>query len=257
MCKECFLEHGRCCESCACCWKWRARAIWFPIFTIVFLILFILFYFPGYKNHNYFNENSVETNCTIINHIVRPSGKAYVETCDCKQTCNGGSCTETCGKCTHAYYEGVITVRYLETYTGDVIVIPWADKYKDANFIWRDLRADYAINSTTLCYYDKDDPKKFKLLKDPVIGWLITAFIFVGLIGVLWIIWSTLDTVRGCRKLHAYCRSEKTRKNHIKRQKDIEMPEMNEKDASVAENKSAEIVKSETVISDVSEVTVQ
>ena len=77
-----------CCSCLGCCWKWKARVIWFPVITVGLLILFILLYFPGYKDHNKFNENAVETECTILDHIVRGSGYSYAETCDCKQICN-------------------------------------------------------------------------------------------------------------------------------------------------------------------------
>ena len=119
------------------------------------------------------------------------------------------------------------------------------------------MRSTYQINSTISCYYQSDDPTNLKLHLDDVSAWFYCSFIPVILIGLLLSTWATLDLVRCGRRTHAYCRSEKTRKNHIKRQKEKDVETTTEKEVNVEENKSAEIVKSETIVSEVTEVTVQ
>jgi len=93
---------------------------------------------------------------------------------------------------------------------------------------------------------------------DDVSAFWISSFFFVALVLLIVVTWAMLDIVRGCRKLSRYCLSVRTQRIHKKRekQKDIEMA-IKKKEEYVGDNKSAEVVKSEHVASEVSEVTVQ
>ena len=243
----------------ACCTNWRARFYWVTPLVIILSIIAILLYFPGYKARNVWNENAVETSCYILDHLVQSTGNSYVAyDCDCHTVYRASGPTTECSACQHYYYRGSVRVEYYDNYILDVVVIEASKEYGDnVNKISGKLNNDYPINTTIPCYYQKDDPKNFRLQLDDVRGWLIASYFFVAVIILLLSVWAILDIVRGCRKLHRYCRSERTRKIHNKRQKNIEMGPVDKKDANIEENKSAEIVKSETVASEVTEVTVQ
>ncbi len=267
-CKTCYLGGGRystgccckrcagcCCKCCAVCWKWQARLIWFSVFIISLLGMFLFLYFLGYDARKKYNENSIKTNCTIVNQVVRPTTyHSYSDKCKCQKTCVGGTCTEECKTCDYAYHEGVITVKYLEILTSDFIVVEWNTKYKDANLIWAKLREDYPMNSIIPCYYQKDKTSEVTLALYPLIGWLASSLFFVAVIGIVIVIWAILDGWRGCCKLLGCCEGMIHRKNIIKKQK------LQQKQREEAEKqKMEEKVRSEekSAVSEVTEVTIQ
>jgi len=210
------------------------------------IVIFLLIFLCGYKVRNVWNEGAVETECKILGLIVK-TGTTYTESCRCRQAC-GTSCSTVCDTCKLPYYSGLLNITYLETYNVAIVVID--NKYKDANSTLAELQSNYQINSIIPCYYQQNDHTNLKLQLDDVAAWFYCSFIPIILIGILWGTWIILEIVRGCRMLCLYCRSERTRKVHEKRQKDTEMA-VQEED-NIEENKSVEVVASE-----VSEVTVK
>jgi hypothetical protein len=175
----------------------------------------LILYYPGFKNNSVWNNNAVETQCTVIGQMSKDvssfcgkhGGNCWSYDCNCQNVCTGGSCHQECGSC-HAFYQnGWIKVAYLESLTADVMVLEWdgwdhSETYKYASKMIAKLQELYPLNSTLPCYYQRDDPTNFKLFLDPVLGFFVTSIVFFALIGVVLIIWSVIETIQCVRRLN-------------------------------------------------------
>lgn len=231
--KDNCQDNCECYKCCCCCWKWKARALWFPIIVIAFGLMAVLFYYPGYKDNNKWNENAIKTGCTVVSHTpghipvsyYRGGGctGCYYQSCNCVTDCAGGDCGVVCDSCAYAYADGWVTVKYLETFTTTVRTL---ESDGSTNYKWdevvRWLAKNYPVNSTVPCYYQKGDPKNFKLFLDPVVVFLVFTFIFVSLMILVILIWSILDITR-CIKKKSVKDKEEGNDKEVEVEKEIEM----------------------------------
>ena len=235
---------------CACCWKWRARAIWFPPILLGIIVITLIIFGAGYYTRLVWNNNAVETPCTILKNQVTSCvicDATYDEKCHCQQDCTTGSCNTHCDTCTRSYAAGKITVNYLGTYTMDVVVIDDNEKIK-GDQMQAVLNERYPVNSTLPCYYQPDNPEDFKLYLNETFGWLVATYVFIGIIGLFLFVWVIIEIVRGVKR----CVRSNKKDDITKKEVEIDIKEKETEMQNAEENKSVETVKSE-----VSEVTVQ
>jgi len=216
--KKCCCEgwDPKCARCCGCCWFWQARLIWFPFIILGFGLMAIILYYAGYVENNKWNNNAIETQCTVLNHSVydtywycttRECYNVYTVDCNCVSDCSSGTCGTLCQRCRIPYSDGAVTVKYLENYVKNVVVINSQDDYEShtASEVTAYLNKYYPINSNVPCYYQNGDPNNFKLFKDPVMGYYGTALFFTVLLCLTILLWIILDSVRGIKK----CRKPK------------------------------------------------
>jgi len=213
-------NYNKCSTCCACCWKWRARLIWFPPIIFAMIIIIGIIFFGGYYSRYVWNSNAIETSCTILKNSVIECTiceKYYEEKCNCRQDCTTGSCNTECSMCRIYYAAARITVKYLNKYTMDITVIDDNQKIKK-DAMQGVLNERYPVNSTVSCYYQKDNPENFKLFLNELQGWLIATYIVTIIPGSFLLTWIIMEIVRGINKCSI------SAKNIKKNNKEIEIP---------------------------------
>lgn len=193
--------HDDCCFNWSCCcWRFRARALWYPIIALGFFLMFIILYYAGYKGNNSWNANSVETTCRILNNYAISSGYGNYISCDCVEICpTPTTCHEKCGSCFVPFYLGFTNLTYVN-HTLAIEIITLDDNQASPTAVVQQLNKTYPPNSTMPCYYQKNNVQDFKLELDPVTGYWVSADVFLGICCAGLFSWFVYEIVRLIKK---------------------------------------------------------
>ncbi len=158
----------------------------FLLTLICCLMPALLLYFLGYVATNDWNQDAVQTTCTILRNYVVDDRCSY--SCNCRKNSNGAS---TCQTCYYTCYNGLIDVDYVSNNDTILSTIEVYHHVSDRAKVQNDLHANYPISKSVTCYYDPAEPT-FVLLDYKngavflaffIIFCILGSVIFIGLVG--------------------------------------------------------------------------
>lgn len=165
-------------------------AVFVPIIVVCFVIGLPL-WFAGYHDRTEWNNDAVETLCTVTNN--------YVSERQCSYTCNCAHITAGtyCSTCYYTCYDGRIDA----TYTVDGTVYnegftPYSGDRNDDNVADK-LVNNYPIGKQVICFYQSDDPSDAKLHKPNAQGYYIAAVFFIVLGCAVILGWGVFELING------------------------------------------------------------
>lgn len=168
------------------CFKWRA--IFIPVSILILCLMpALLLYFLGYVENTEWNNDAVETKCTVIGHKVKDDTCYY--TCNCVHSTN----THTCATCEYECYHGYVDTNYTVDHINYNKTFGVYDSYEEKDDVVKKLNKNYPIGKKIDCYYQKDDPTDIKRGHVDTNVFLAFFIIFCIVGFIILVVWISLE----------------------------------------------------------------
>jgi len=173
------------------------------VLFVLGLILSLCLYFPGYKQRVKWNDDFIETACTVASYSVEKDRCSY--SCNCETVCgfdhnqNQNVCRDECDTCYRdcykAYYNSNYTVLENGSRNGNgnrnanehqivLSVRMFLDSYTSSSKAKGGLNSQKPIGSTFLCYYHSGQPNEVQTTEYNEHRFFVSAIFFFVLTSI-------------------------------------------------------------------------
>lgn len=155
----------------------------------------LLLHYLGFEIRVDWNDNAVETGCTVIDHYTQSTQCSY--SCNCyTYSCGKSSCT-SCDTCYYVCYDSYVAVEYMVLATETTTVGSEKVTNDDSEAVaLAEAQAEYPIGNSSTCYYLSSDTSDWRWEKHDTTGFVVGFWLFIS-IGIITLgIWTGYEVYK-------------------------------------------------------------